>query len=170
MLLIDTHCHLDVAAFDGDREQVLARARSAGVGAIVVPGIHARGWAGLLALCTAEAGLYPALGLHPVFIDRHGDADLDLLSRRIADAKPLAVGEIGLDFFVRDLDRERQLALFDAQLSIARDAGLPVLLHVRKAHDQTLDMLRRMSVVGGIVHAFNGSVEQAQRYLDLGFK
>lgn len=170
MVIVDSHCHLDVAAFDNDRGQVLSRARSAGVAAIVVPGIHAQGWAGLLAVCAAEPDLFPALGLHPVFVDRHGAADLDELTQRIAEVAPLAVGEIGLDFFIKDLDRDRQLALFDAQLSIARDAGLPVLLHVRKAHDQTLAMLRRAQVVGGIAHAFNGSLQQAQRYLDLGFK
>ena len=169
-MLIDTHCHLDVAAFDSDRPEVLARARTAGVAGIVVPGIDAQGWAGLLDICSAEPDLYPALGLHPVFVERHSSADLDALARLVADASPVAVGEIGLDFFLRELDRDRQIALFDAQLSIARDAGLPVLLHVRKAHDQALAMLRRAQVVGGIAHAFNGSLQQAQRYLDLGFK
>lgn len=170
LLLIDTHCHLDVAAFDDDRADVLSRARSAGVAGIVVPGIHAQGWGGLLNVCAAEPDLYPALGLHPVFIDRHGDADLDALARLLAEVSPLALGEIGLDFYVSGLDRDRQIALFDAQLSIAHDAGLPVLLHVRKAHDQTLAMLRQARVAGGIAHAFNGSLQQAKRYLDLGFK
>lgn len=167
--LVDTHCHLDVAEFDADRDAVLARSRAAGVGAIVVPGIHAAGWPGLRALCAAHADLYPAYGLHPVYLAQHGSADLAALERLLADARPLAVGEIGLDHHVDGLDRGRQRALLEAQLALARDAALPVLLHVRKAHDETLAALRRAGVCGGIAHAFNGSLEQARQYLDLGF-
>ncbi len=170
MPLIDTHCHLDVAAFDDDRPAVLARARAAGVSRIVVPGITAEGWQGLLSLCEGEDGLYPALGLHPVFLDQHRPDDLRALETAIARHAPVAVGEIGLDFYLPALDVERQKALFEAQLHIARDAGLPVLLHVRKAHDDTLALLRRTRVTGGICHAFNGSLQQARQYMDLGFK
>ncbi|EGV16836.1 TatD family hydrolase [Thiocapsa marina] len=168
--MIDTHCHLDVAEFDADRDAVLVRARSAGVAAIVVPAIHAAGWDGLLALCASADDLYPALGLHPLFLDRHRDADLDALERAIAEHRLLALGEIGLDYFLPELDRAGQLALFEAQLSIAKSAGLPVLLHVRKAHDDVLTALKRIGVPGGIAHAFNGSIQQAHRYLDLGFR
>ncbi len=170
MPLIDTHCHLDVAAFDDDRPAVLARARAAGVSRIVVPGITAEGWQGLLSLCEDEDGLYSALGLHPVFLDQHRPDDLRALETAIARHAPVAVGEIGLDFYLPALDVERQKALFEAQLHIARDAGLPVLLHVRKAHDDTLALLRRTRVTGGICHAFNGSQQQARQYIDLGFK
>ena len=111
MVLIDTHCHLDVDAFDPDRGDVIAAARSAGVGAMVVPGIDAEGWAALLALCSSHADLYPALGLHPVFLQRHRDSDLAELERLIDETQPVAVGEIGLDFFRRDLDREGQQVL-----------------------------------------------------------
>lgn len=168
--LIDTHCHLDVAEFDPDRAQVLARARAAGVGAIVVPGIDATSWPGLLDLCAAEPDLYPALGLHPAYLERHQDADLAALERMLADHRPLAVGEIGLDFHDRDADRERQLALCRAQLAIARAADLPVLLHVRKAHEDMLRLLANAGVRGGIAHAFNGSLEQARHYIDLDFR
>jgi TatD DNase family protein len=168
--LIDTHCHLDVAEFDADRESVLARARTAGLVGIVVPAIAADGWAGLLGLCASADDLYPALGLHPVYIDRHRDTDVDALERAIADHRPLAVGEIGLDYALRELDRDRQHALLEAQLSVARAADLPVLLHVRKAHDEMLATLRRARVKGGIAHAFNGSIQQAKHYLDLGFR
>ena len=169
MNLIDTHCHLDVEDFAADRDAVLARARAAGVVGIVVPAIHADGWNGLLALCAAEDDLYPALGLHPVYLDRHRESDVEALERAIADHRPLAVGEIGLDYFLPALDRDRQQALLEAQLSVARAANLPVLLHVRKAHEEMLATLRRAGVKGGIAHAFNGSLQQAQRYLDLGF-
>ncbi|HYN78553.1 MAG TPA: TatD family hydrolase [Lamprocystis sp. (in: g-proteobacteria)] len=167
--MIDTHCHLDVAEFDPDRAVVWQRSRAAGVAALVIPAIHRAGWPRLLSLCTTDADLYPALGLHPVYLDRHADADLTALERAVADSRPLAIGEIGLDYVVRDLDRDRQQALFEAQLQIARAADLPVLLHVRKAHDQVLATLKRIRVRGGIAHAFSGGIEAARRYLDLGF-
>ena len=170
MEIIDTHCHLDVKAFDADRQSVLSRAHRKGVAAIVVPGIDADRWDGLWSLCAGESGLYPALGLHPIFVDQHRDRDLDTLKSLLANRRPVAVGEIGLDFFVKTLDRQRQQELFEAQLELARDAGLPVILHVRKAHDQVLATLRRVGVHEGISHAYNGSLQQAGTYIDLGFK
>jgi TatD DNase family protein len=174
MELIDTHCHLDVPEFAADRVAVRRRSREAGVMAMVVPAIHAEGWSGLLALCAELTGessvLYAALGLHPVYLDQHAAGDLLRLERVLADHRPVAIGEIGLDFFVRDLDPARQQSLFEAQLAIARTANLPVLLHVRRAHDQVLATLRRLPVRGGIAHAFNGSLQQAEQYIDLGFK
>lgn len=174
MELIDTHCHLDAPEFAADRAAVCARSAAAGLIAIVVPAIRAASWPELLALCANTAlpapRRYPALGLHPVFLEQHRNADLAALERAVADHSPVAIGEIGLDFFVRELDRARQQRLFEAQLAIARHAGLPVLLHVRKAHDETLTALRRLPVCGGIAHAFNGSLQQAEQYLELGFK
>ena len=171
MELIDTHCHLDVAEFDADRDAVLARSRGNGVTAMVVPGVLASGWDGLLALCRQEHGLYPALGLHPVYLEQHRmDADIRQLEDRLAAERPVAVGEIGLDYAVAGLDRARQQTLFEAQLECARNAGLPVVLHVRKAHDQVLATLKRIRVCGGTAHAFNGSQQQASQYRELGFR
>jgi TatD DNase family protein len=170
MQIVDTHCHLDVPAFDQDRDRVIANARRIGVAAFVVPAIHAAGWRGLLRLCASAPDLHPALGLHPVYVGQHRDADIRLLECLLETERPVAVGEIGLDFFVKELDRERQQMLFEAQLEVAAAANLPVLLHVRKAHEQTLSAVRRMRVAGGIAHAFNGSVQQAHQYIDLGFK
>lgn len=170
MELIDTHCHLDVAEFDPDRNAVLERARATGVTSLVIPAIHRRGWPWLLDYCASQPGLYPALGLHPVYLDQHRDHDVEALEAAIAERVPLAVGEIGLDYFVPDLDRARQQVLFEAQLQVARAAHLPVLLHVRRAHEQVLATLRRMRVRGGIAHAFSGGIEEARRYLDLGFR
>lgn len=170
MELIDSHCHIDVADFDADRDAILARCRGAGITRIVVPAVTAAAWDDLLALCRAQPGLLPALGLHPVYLDAHHSAHVAALAERVQQERPIAVGEIGLDYFVAALDRERQQALFEAQLKVARDADLPVLLHVRKAHDPVLAALRRMRVKGGIAHAFNGSLQQARQYLDLGFK
>ncbi|MGB4336623.1 MAG: TatD family hydrolase [Chromatiaceae bacterium] len=169
-MLIDTHCHLDVADFDLDRDQVLARARVAGVNRILIPAIRAAGWPGLIDLCQREAGLFPALGLHPLFLEQHQAKDLVELEKLIATIQPVAVGEIGLDYFLPDLDRVRQQCLFEEQLKLAAHADLPVVLHVRKAHDQVIGCLRRIRVRGGIAHAFSGSIQQAHQYLDLGFK
>ena len=169
--MIDTHCHLDVAEFDPDRDAVLARARAAGLEGMVVPGIAAAGFTGLMGLCDRHADLHPALGLHPVYLAEHGPDDLAALERQVAERPPVAIGEVGLDFFIDNADRDGQQRLLEAQLTIARDAGLPVLLHVRKAHDEVLSMLRRLRFPhGGTAHAFNGSRQQADQYLELGFK
>lgn len=169
MDIIDSHCHIDVSEFDADRPEVLARSRAAGVTGMVIPGVDAAGWDKLLAVCAAEPGLYPTLGLHPVYIGCHHDEHVDQLKARIAVQRPTAIGEIGLDYFVAGLDRARQQTLFEAQLRIARDADLPVILHIRKAHDQVLATLRRFRVRGGIAHAFNASAQQAQQFIELGF-
>lgn len=170
MFLVDTHCHLDLGDFDRDRQEILKNARKLGVARIVIPGVRQAGWLKLLVLCESESDLYPALGLHPYFVDEHDPRDVDTLQHMIGLHHPLAVGEIGLDFYRSELDREKQLVLFEDQLSVARATGLPVLLHNRKAHDQMLSILRKNPVKGGICHAFNGSFQQAQQYIDLGFK
>jgi TatD DNase family protein len=170
MLLFDSHCHLDAAEFDPDRAAVLAAARAAAVADILIPGVARRAWPQLRDLCRAEPGLHAALGLHPVYLEEHAQADLTILESVVATQPPTAIGEIGLDYFVTGLDRTRQMRLFEAQLAIAGSANLPVILHVRKAHDEVLGVLRRHRIPGGIAHAFNGSLDQAHRYIDLGFK
>ena len=170
MKLIDTHCHIDVPAFDADRGQVLHRAREKGVAQLIVPAITASGWNSLLALCRDDSSLIPALGLHPVFTDQHSAADIGQLAEVVQRHRPAAIGEIGLDFYIDGADRERQQQIFEAQLDVARQFDLPVVLHVRKAHDQVLATLKRIPVRGGTAHAFNGSLQQAQQYIDRGFK
>ena len=170
MQLIDTHCHLDVEEFAADRDAVVARAQAAGVSDFVIPGIHRGEWPELLDFCRGKPHLHPALGLHPVYLQRHDNADLEALPLWVERERPVAIGEIGLDFYVRDLDRARQQFVFERQLAVARDFALPVLLHVRKAHDTMLQTLRRVGSAGGICHAFNGSLQQASQYLELGFR
>jgi TatD DNase family protein len=125
-------------------------------------------------MCDDFTGLYPAYGLHPVYVDQHADDDLVELETRLKTSNPIAVGEIGLDFlFKKDLteqNKERQQNLFEAQLKLAQSNSLPVILHVRKAHDLVLSTLSHIPVKGGICHAFNGSMEQAHHYIALGFK
>jgi len=170
MSVFDTHCHLDSTAFDPDRKRVLAACRDKKIDHILVPAIERAGWDGLLRLCEQEKGLYPALGLHPMFTAQHTEQHLEQLQHYLTEHRPLVVGEIGLDFFIDRPDKDRQLAFFSAQLDIARNANLPVVLHIRKAHDQVLSLLRKHPVRGGFAHAFNGSLQQAQQFIELGFK
>lgn len=170
MQLIDSHCHLDFEAFDHDRETVLANAAAEGVDTIVIPGVQRDTWQRLVELCTDRAGLYYALGLHPMFLEAHRPEDLEELSSRIASLSPVAVGEIGLDYYVKNTNRQTQRQFFEWQLEIARRHALPVILHVRKAHDDALELLRCYDLQGGIAHAYNGTLQQAHEYMDLGFK
>ncbi len=169
--MIDTHCHIDLPIFEENFNNVLQRARNAGVIAQVLPGVVRAGWQRILQLCSTEEGLYPAIGLHPMYLSFHGKDDLAELAR-LAHQEPLvAIGEIGLDYFRKDISVSAQQELFEAQLTIAKQAKLPILLHVRKAHDQVQATLRRLQFHnGGIVHAFSGSLQQAEHYLKLGFK
>ena len=170
---IDTHCHLDAPEFDADRDAVVARARSAGVGMQVLPAVEAGNFDTVRTLAHAH-GLAYALGIHPLYVHRAADDDLDRLDAALAalrdDPRLVAVGEIGLDHFVPGLDRERQERFYVAQLRLARRHGLPVILHVRRSADGLLKQLRRIEVSGGIAHAFNGSAQQAQAFIGLGLR
>ncbi len=169
-MLIDTHCHLDAAEFAADRDQVVARSRAVGVTAMVVPAVERGNFAGVLDCCAHYPGCHAALGIHPMYVGRAHAEDLALLRALVAQHHLVAIGEIGLDFFVPDFDAERQGFYFSEQLKIARDFDLPVLLHIRRAQDQVLKQLRRIRVKGGIAHAFNGSRQQADAFIRLGFK
>jgi TatD DNase family protein len=169
-MLIDTHCHLDAAEFDADRDEVAARALAAGVETMVIPGVERCGFPAVLEVCSRYPGCVPALGIHPMYVDGARPDDLDILRAAIGEHRPVAIGEIGLDFFVPGFDRERQEFWFAEQLKLARDSNLPVLLHIRRAQDQVLKHLRRIKVPGGIAHAFNGSRQQAEEFIKLGFK
>jgi TatD DNase family protein len=173
MRWIDTHCHLDAAEFDADRDAVFSRAAAAGVGSLVLPAVDAGNFNVVRALAHAHAQAY-ALGIHPLCVDRAADADLGALRDALAanrdDPRLVAVGEIGLDHFVPGLDRERQAQFYAAQLKLAREFDLPVVLHVRRSADDLLKHLRRTPVAGGIAHAFNGSQQQAEAFVALGFR
>lgn len=170
MNITDTHCHLDVADFDFDRADILNRCRDTGISKIIIPAIESKTWPKLLELCDSHKELYPALGLHPVFIEQHLADDIHKLEQLLEHSSPVAIGEIGLDFYIKELDQGKQLELFEQQLLVARNHNLPVILHVRKAHDQILKLLTKIKVKGGFCHAFNGSMQQAEKYIELGFK
>ncbi|HEY8011450.1 MAG TPA: TatD family hydrolase [Rudaea sp.] len=174
MNLIDSHSHIDVAEFDVDRAQVLALARAAGVRRQIVPAIAFAGFDKLRALCRDEAGLYPAYGLHPMYLAEHRPEHLDALVEWIDQdwigrERPIAVGECGLDFYVDGLDAQTQRLYFRRQLEIARDARLPVILHARRALDEVISTLRDVGNLSGVVHSFSGSEEQARQLWKLGF-
>lgn len=169
MDLIDSHSHIDVAEFDVDRAQVLALAHTAGVHRQIVPAITFTGFDKLRALCRDESGLYPAYGLHPMYLAEHRPEHLDALIKWIARERPIAVGECGLDFYVDGLDAQTQRLYFRRQLEIARDAHLPVILHARRALDEVISTLRDVGDLSGVVHSFSGSEEQARQLWKLGF-
>ena len=170
MNIIDTHCHLDVEIFNTDRVQIINNCQKLGINKIFIPAIQYSGWDNLLSLCEQHSELFPMLGLHPMFISQHQDKDLIALESYLTRKEPCAVGEIGLDFYIKNSDKVKQFKFFSSQLDIAKQFKLPVILHVRKAHQQVLKILKEKRINGGIVHAFNGSKEEAQRYIGLGFK
>lgn len=169
MNLVDSHCHLDAAEFDADRLEVIARARAAGVLRQIVPAVTAASWPGLREACALAEGLYPAYGLHPMFLDQHRPPHLDALRDWIERERPCAIGECGLDYFVEDLDREQQHAYFMGQLRLAREFDLPVIVHARRAVDAVIAAIRAVGGLRGVVHSFSGSPEQAAQLHTLGF-
>ena len=175
MGLIDSHTHLDFPDFDADRQQLLTRSKALGVEQMVVLGVYQRNWQRLWDLVQTDHQLYAAFGLHPVYINEHRPEHVtelgQWLSRLAGHPQLCAVGEIGLDYFLPELDREAQQQLFEAQLQLAADFQLPALLHVRRSHAQVIATLKRFKLQrGGIVHAFAGSREEAREYIKLGFK
>ena len=169
-MLVDTHCHLDAAEFAADRDAVHAAALAAGVGRIIVPAVTVDNCQAVKRTCQRYSGCRPAYGIHPLYVGQAVPEDLARLRRLLQQERPLAVGEIGLDFHVPDADIERQEFFYLEQLKLAREFDLPVLLHVRRAVDAILKGLRRIRVRGGIAHAFNGSRQQADELIKLGFK
>ena len=168
-MLIDTHCHLDAAEFDADRDAVHAAAVAAKVESIVVPAVAVDGFSKTKSVVGRYPGCVAAYGIHPLYVMPAQDSDLSVLRDWLANEKPVAVGEIGLDLYVADSDPARQEFFFVEQLKLAREFNLPVLLHVRRAVDNILKHLRRIHVPGGIAHAFNGSRHQADEFIKLGF-
>jgi TatD DNase family protein len=174
-MLIDTHCHLDAAEFAEDRDAVVLAAQAAGVSKIILPAVDPGDFSAVRDCCQRYSLCFPAYGIHPLYLDRVDEDDLSglktwLLTEDDGLNPPVAVGEIGLDYYVPGFDAARQEFFFIKQLKIARELDLPVLLHARRAVDQVLKCLRRINVRGGIAHAFNGSRQQADEFIRLGFK
>ena len=169
-MLIDTHCHIDAPEFDADRIPVLSAAHAANVLAIVVPAVERANFGAVASVCREHPGCAAAFGIHPLCVGRSRQEDLSTLREMLCTNTVVAVGEIGLDFFVEQRDELLQEHYFVEQLKLARELDLPVILHVRRAVDAVLKQLRRFKVAGGIAHAFNGSHQQADEFIRLGFK
>ena len=175
---IDTHCHLDAPEFKPTLLQTVGKAKQAGVQAILLPTVQASDWDQARNLATEFAALIPGLvytlGIHPMYTKQAQESDLDLLKNQIeqslSDPRFVGIGEIGLDYFVEGLDPQRQEHFFHVQLDLAEQFQLPVILHVRRSQDAILKALRKRKVPSGIAHAFNGSHQQAEQFIELGFK
>ena len=168
-MLVDSHCHLDAPEFDADRNEVIARARAAGVIRQIVPAINAAGWPKLRGICASNDGLFPAYGLHPMYLDAHRPEHLVELREWIERERPPAIGECGLDFYVEGLDADSQHGYFVGQLELAREHDLPVVVHARRAVDQVIAAIKQVGSLRGVVHSFPGSAEQARQLWQLGF-
>ena len=170
---IDTHCHFDFPPFTGDEEASIQRAAAVGVNKIIIPATEANNFPRVLALAERFPPLYAAVGLHPIVVERHSDESLAQLEAAIAlkPAKLVAVGEIGLDLYRENPQFERQQYLLDEQLRLAKRYDLPVILHSRRTHDKLALHLKRHNLPRtGVVHGFAGSFQQAERFVQLGYK
>ena len=175
---VDTHCHLDAPEFQDTLAQIVGRAKSSDVKALLVPTVKASDWDQTKKLVHQYSpqipGLVYTLGIHPLYINQAQESDIDALQNHIqhslGDPRFVGIGEIGLDYFVEGLDPRRQEYFFHAQLDLADQFQLPVILHVRRSQDAILKALRKRKVPGGIAHAFNGSHQQAEQFIELGFK
>ncbi|SDG57014.1 MULTISPECIES: TatD family hydrolase [unclassified Duganella] len=175
---IDTHCHLDAHEFGNESVAQAAQAQGQGVGMIVIPAVEVANFSIVAQLAASIGNGCYALGIHPIYVPHASEDDLRVLRAQVEaameDPRFVALGEIGLDFFIPMLTepamREKQVFFFREQLKIAREFELPVLMHVRRSQDVILKHVRQIPPAGGIAHAFNGSAQQAQTYIDLGFK
>jgi len=168
-VLVDSHCHLDAPEFDHDRDAVIARAQAAGVLLQLIPAVAAAGWPKLRDICAGTGGLFPAYGLHPMYLGEHRDEHLAELDDWIEREQPRAIGECGLDFFVDGLDPRAQQHFFDGQLLLARKHALPLVVHARRSVDAVIASIKRIGGLRGVVHSFSGSAEQARQLAQLGF-
>ena len=170
---IDTHCHFDFPPFAADEAASLERAAQAGIERIIVPAISAERFSSVLALAARHEALYAALGMHPIVIEEHTEEGLTQLEALLAQRPPklVAVGEIGLDLYRDDPRFDRQQALLEAQLRLAKRYDLPVILHSRRTHDKLAMLLKKHALPRtGVVHGFAGSLQQAERFVQLGYK
>lgn len=170
--LIDSHCHLDFSCFDHDRADILDRCRKLSIDTIVIPGTQASHWQKQIDLCHLYPQLRFALGIHPYFLSDFDSTHLVKLTNLLNQYQNtvLALGEIGLDTHI-DVDWKLQIQVFEQQLTIAKEHKLPVILHHRNSHNELIRILKATKFsLGGIVHAFSGSLQDAQTYIDLGFK
>ncbi len=166
MGLIDSHIHLDDLRYQRDRVSLIERAKKQGVTGWIVPAVNTDRFDAVLALQDQYTRV--ALGLHPYWIADHHESDLMVLEEVLDSHDVIAVGECGLDYFIKELDRDKQLHFFDAQIEIAKDRDLPLILHVRGAVDAVFERLKAHGYYRAVMHSFSGSVEQVQQMVNSG--
>lgn len=169
MPLIDTHSHIDHQCFDSDRRLVIQRSETAGVSRQIIPAIQSQWWPRMKACCDSHNTLFPAYGLHPLYIAHHRESDLTLLSEWLEREPAVAIGECGLDFYINRSNQELQYFYFEQQLDLAQRFNLPVIIHARRAVEDVIQILRRKPGLRGVLHSYSGSYEQAVQLIDLGF-
>lgn len=177
MQFIDSHSHIDFSEFDYDRKFIIESAKKEGVSDIIVSSTTASRWVNVKQACKISlkesAKCHPAYGMHPMFMQAHNSNHLDDLKQLLENENAIAVGEIGLDYFIseanEDDNKEAQLSLFISQLELADEFNLPVIIHARKSLDIVLKHLRQFPNVVGSIHSFSGSEQQAKQLIDLGF-
>ena len=171
--LIDAHCHFDAEVFDDDRAQVLESAIANGISDIVIPGTERCYWDRIKNLCLQDHRLHACYGLHPYWVDRHQSEDIDALQTYIETNRPVAIGECGLDFrkqLLTETDsKTRQLTFFEAQLELAKEHHLPVVIHSVRATEAVIQSIQKFKGLRGMIHSYSGSLEQARQLIDLGF-
>ncbi len=168
-MIIDSHCHLDFDDFEPDRDAVLQRAYEAGIRHIIIPGVTAEHWPRMQSLCEQYPQLHPCYGLHPYFIDEHNPQHIDALDNWLEEYPAIAVGECGLDYYLKHLDKEQQRFYFEAQLQLAQKHQLPVVIHARKSTEDVIHCIRNFPGLTGMIHSYSGSYEQAIQLIDLDF-
>jgi len=167
--LIDTHCHLDFSEFDHDRGEIITTCKANGVDTIIVPSVVRDNWVTVKTLAENYPKIHPAYGLHPCFLDQHTLDDLHALDQWLLENHARAVGECGLDYRDQQTDRELQQALFSGQLALAEKYQLPLIIHAVKALADVINLLKEYPKVGGVLHSFSGSIEQAEILYKRGF-
>ena len=167
--LIDTHVHFDDDRFDQDRDAIYNNAQAASVTTMIIPATTKERWQKIFDLSKKYDNVYPTAGLHPVFIDQHMDSHLTDLKNILAEGHCKAIGECGLDGFHKDLDYERQKYFFTEQLSLAAEIELPLIIHARSAVQDVIQLIKSARNTRGVIHSYNGSLEQATQLLDLGY-
>lgn len=170
MPFADTHCHLDFSEFAGNRESLIQQCKVSDIQMLIVPGVARSTWGDSLRFAEFDEIVKAAIGLHPYFLSEHTESDITCLDAAVTAnrSKLVAIGEIGLDDTRPQLDR--QVYFFDAQLDLAEKHGLPIIMHMRRNHGQGLKLVRKRNLVGGVVHAFSGSIQDALAWVDLGMK
>ncbi len=168
-MLIDSHVHLDDQRFDVDRDQVVKRAEQSGVITMIVPAVTATTWSKTKKITDKYPNVFPAYGLHPYFIDQHEAEHLEQLHNWIETEKAIAVGECGLDYFLPELDQTKQRLFFERQLTIAKKFDLPIIIHARSAVEDVINLLKKSGHNKGMIHSYNGSLQQAKKLIDLGY-